>query len=159
MLAPHPRPSIPQALRAWLTETVGGVGSVELSSRLVDSPAIVVGHESAAMRRMMGMLEAGRSPELPPQKLEINASHPIIRGLASARETQPALAKMIAHQLFDNALISAGILDDPRAMIGNLNSIMQEALEPSAKVAPPGGVGGAAGAADRPDDARPGPSQ
>jgi len=36
-------------LRAWMVETVSGVKQVELSSRLVDSPAIVVGHESASM--------------------------------------------------------------------------------------------------------------
>ena len=40
---------------------------MELSSRLVDSPAIVVGHESASMRKMMTMVESGATPKLPDQ--------------------------------------------------------------------------------------------
>lgn len=55
------------ALCAWLAETVPGIAKASPSARLTESPAIVVGHQSAAMRRMMGMMEAGRSPELPPQ--------------------------------------------------------------------------------------------
>eukprot|EP00962_Isochrysis_galbana_P026727 scaffold8311_cov79-Isochrysis_galbana.AAC.1 len=55
------------ALCTWLAQTVPGVAKATPSSRLTDSPAIVVGHESAAMRRMMGMMEAGGSPELAPQ--------------------------------------------------------------------------------------------
>ncbi|EOD09412.1 heat shock protein 90 [Emiliania huxleyi CCMP1516] len=116
------------ALCTWLAEAVPLVSEASLSSRLVDSPAIVVGHESAAMRRMMGMVEAGRAPELSPQRLEINGRHPIILGLAAARSERPELAKQIAQQVFDNALISAGLLDDPRAIVGNINSIMAELL-------------------------------
>ena len=55
------------ALCKWLSETLPLVSSASISTRLVDSPAIIVGHESAAMRRMMGMMEAGRAPELTPQ--------------------------------------------------------------------------------------------
>ena len=81
---------------------------VSLSSRLVDSPAIVVGHESAAMRRMMSMVQDGQAPKLAPQKLEINAGHPIIRDLAAIREEKADLAALIAQQIFSNALIAAG---------------------------------------------------
>jgi len=120
-----------EALKAWLVEKVGGVKEVRLSTRLVDSPAIVVGHESAAMRKMMTMVEAGRAPELPPQTLEINAAHPIIRDLAAARGGAPEVAERVAQQLFSNALISAGLLDDPRVMLNNVNSLMQDALKQS----------------------------
>jgi len=102
---------------------------VSLSTRLVDSPAIIVGHESAAMRRMMGMMEAGKAPELTPQKLEVNASHPIIVRLAAARAVQPELARRVAQQLFDNALVSAGLMDDPRSMVANMHAIMAESLK------------------------------
>merc|ERR1740130_1587515 len=99
------------ALRTWMVETVPGVKQVELSSRLVDSPAIVVGHESASMRKMMTMVESGATPKLPEQRLEINAKHAIIKDLAA----------VVARQLFSNALISAGLLDDPRTMLADLN--------------------------------------
>merc|ERR1719382_1054672 len=88
------------------------------------------------MRRMMGMMEAGRAPSLAPQKLEVNGRHPIIRSLAVVRQTQPALAKMVAKQVFSNALITAGLLDDPRTIVPNLNSILAEALQPHAATPP-----------------------
>ena len=84
------------------------------------------------MRRMMTMVEAGRAPELPPQTLEINASHPILRSLATARESQPEIAERVARQLFSNALISAGLLDDPRVMLNNVNAIMADVLQQAA---------------------------
>merc|ERR1740133_332779 len=98
-------------LRTWMVEAVPGVKQVELSSRLVGSPAIVVGHESASMRKMMTMVESGATPKLPEQRLEINAKHAIIKHLAA----------VVARQLFSNALISAGLLDDPRTMLADLN--------------------------------------
>merc|ERR1711933_221730 len=77
---------------------------VKLSSRLVDSPAIVVGHESASMRRMMTMVESGTTPKLPDQRLEINAKPPIIKHLATLRESDADFAAVVARQLFSNAL-------------------------------------------------------
>jgi len=116
-------------LRAWMVETVSGVKQVELSSRLVDSPAIVVGHESASMRRMMTMVESGTTPKLPDQRLEINAKHPIIKHLATLRESDADFAAVVARQLFSNALISAGLLDDPRTMLADLNQILEHAAK------------------------------
>ena len=45
------------ALATWLTKTLGqSVSEVRVSKRLVAHPAIVVGHESAATRRMIAMM-------------------------------------------------------------------------------------------------------
>merc|ERR1712087_99629 len=56
--------------------------------------------------------------------LEVNASHPIIVGLNSYRHTNPAVADQLTEQLLDNALVSAGILDDPRQMLGRINELL-----------------------------------
>jgi|MDSX01.1.fsa_nt_gb TNF receptor-associated protein 1 len=120
------------ALKEWLASAVDGIKEVRLSSRLVDSPAIVVDHESAAMRKMMGMVEAGKAPELGPQVLEINGGHPIIRQLSATHAAQPELAAKVGAQLYANALIAAGLLDDPRTILANLNSILEETLRPHA---------------------------
>ena len=109
-----------------------GTNYLRLSSRLVDSPAIVVDHESAAMRKMMGMVEAGKAPELGPQVLEINGGHPIIRQLSATPAAQPEPAAKVGAQLYANALIAAGLLDDPRTILANLNSILEETLRPHA---------------------------
>jgi len=128
-----------KAMQAWLVDTIDGVKEVRLSSRLTESPAIVVGHESASMRRMMSMVEAGRAPPLPPQTMEINSSHPVITSLASARHTSPELAGRVANQLFSNALVSAGLMDDPRTMLPNVNAILADVLAPHTSTSPPSG--------------------
>ena len=124
-----------KGLQEWMTKAVDGVKEVKLSSRLVDSPAIVVGHESASMRRMMTMVESGRAPALPPQTLEINGGHPIIVALAAARKAEPEMASKVASQLFANALIAAGLLDDPRTMLPNVNALLLDLVRPYAPAA------------------------
>ena len=66
---------------------------------------------------------------LPEQRLEINAKHPIIKHLATLRESDADLAAVVARQLFSNALISAGLLDDPRTMLKDLNQILEHAAK------------------------------
>ena len=68
--------------------------------------------------------------ELPPQVLEINPSHPIIVALSHAQGGDRAdVAKLVAEQMLDNALISAGLIDDPRSMISRLNEILVNTLK------------------------------
>ena len=69
------------------------------------------------------------------QKLEINPSHPVIVGLQQARTAQPAVAELVARQVLDTALIAAGVMEDPRTMLDQLNRLMQAALgvTPAAK--------------------------
>ena len=91
---------------------------------------------------MMTMVESGKAPPLPPQTLEINGSHPIITSLHSTRDANPPIASKVANQLFTNALVQAGLLDDPRTMLPNVNDLMVEVLSPYAKAG--GGAGGEA---------------
>ena len=118
-----------EALRQWFADNVDSCSEAILSSRLVNSPAIVVDHESATTRKMLQMMDQDSVPELPKQKLEINASHQILVGLHAARHSNPELAKLVAQQVYDNALIEAGLLDDPRTMLPHMNTIMGKALE------------------------------
>jgi HSP90 family molecular chaperone len=87
------------------------------------------------MRRMMTMVESGRAPALPPQTLEINGGHPIIVALAAARKVEPEMASKVASQLFANALIAAGLLDDPRTMLPNVNALLLDLVRPYATAA------------------------
>jgi len=113
----------------WMKDILTGkVSSVTESDRLVDSPALIVDHESASMRRMMKYVDPQRIPELPKQQLEINPKHPVIKGLNVLRTTDAELAKLIAEQVFDNALAAAGLLDDPRIMVPRLNSLLESAI-------------------------------
>eukprot|EP00605_Chrysophyceae_sp_TOSAG23-4_P001167 GSChrysophyteH1.ASY1.ANO1.1275.1 assembled CDS len=121
----------------WLASTLGPslVREVKVTTRLSDSPACITDHESGAMRRMMKMVDqsnAGMSTQLPPQILEVNTNHPIIKSLYKLSSDQAGnnelYSKIVAEQVYDNALIAAGLIDDPRAMLPRINKILEESL-------------------------------
>ena len=62
--------------------------------------------------------------KLPPQQVKINPKHPLIAGINSMRESEPALAKVCAEQIFDKCLVAAGLLDDSRTMLTRLNDLL-----------------------------------
>jgi len=96
---------------------------------VVDSDA----HLTSSMRRVMKMMnrEGGPSLDAKPD-LELNPQNPMIAQLEKIRHTDPALAGEVAEQVFDNALVAAGLLDDPRAMLGRLNSLLEKLLQKQA---------------------------
>ncbi len=49
----------------------------------------------------------------------------MIRRLHETRTANPDRAKLVAAQLLDNALISAGLLDDATAMVARLNKLLE----------------------------------
>ena len=119
----------------WLKTTLSdSLQEVNASDRLVDSPAILVDHESAAIMRMMRMADqehktGGVQAFTPKQKMEINPSHLIIQHLNKTRNKDPELAKLVAEQLYDNATVAAGIMEDPRVMLKNLNAILLKSMD------------------------------
>ncbi|KAI8359972.1 Hsp90 protein-domain-containing protein [Blakeslea trispora] len=117
-------------LAQWIEDKLGRdiVKGVNVSRRLATFPAIVLEHESPAMRKMMQMMQgSARMEETPadPTLLEINPDHPVMKGLFGIRQTNPDLAKLVAEQVYDNALCAAGVLDDPRSMITRLNKLLE----------------------------------
>jgi len=112
----------------WFKETLPDkVSNVKTSSRLVDTPAIVVDHETASFRRMMKMMDPERTQALPKQSLEVNVDHPIMQKLNKVRTSNPKAARLLAEQIFDNALIAAGLMDDARSMLPRMNAILEMA--------------------------------
>jgi len=119
-------------LCAWLKESLSEqVTEAKSSDRLVDSPAMALAadHMSGHMRRMMKVM----SPEMETEKvkvtLQVNPRHPLIIGLNGMRTAKPDLAQLVAGQILDNALITAGLLDDSRPMIARLNKILEAATK------------------------------
>ena len=122
-----------KSLAQWLKESLGDrVGEVRISQRLVDSPAVVVDADkymTSSMRRMMKAFKKD-GEEMPPDKqdLEINPAHPIMTRLEAMRLKDATLAAEVAEQVFDNARVAAGILEDPRIMLKRLNQILEKVL-------------------------------
>jgi TNF receptor-associated protein 1 len=120
-----------KTLAAWIKETLGDrVSEVRESKRLVDSPAIVLNLDAMmtssmqrvmqAMNRDMGML-GGKA-------LEINPRNDLIKRLAALREKEPGFAGLVVEQILDNALITAGQVVEPRAMVERINRILERAV-------------------------------
>ncbi|MEZ5303015.1 MAG: molecular chaperone HtpG [Verrucomicrobiales bacterium] len=120
------------ALCGWLKESLGeSVGAVRPGTRLVGSPAMALqpdGAMSPQLREMMKALGQGEAPAVKVD-LEVNPRHGVIKGLAAAREASPEVASLAAQQILDNALLAAGLLDSPSALIKRGYAILEKALK------------------------------
>jgi molecular chaperone HtpG len=119
-------------LAKWLKETLGdNVNEVRASSRLVDSPAVIIDTDamSPGMRRIMKAARPKDMPDVEPKfDFEINPRHAIITRLETMRQADAALAAKVAEQVLDNARVAAGVLEDPREMIKRLNQLLEQLL-------------------------------
>jgi len=114
----------------WIRDTlVDKISSVKETSRLTDTPAVIIDHETVAYRRMMQQVDPKRMPKMPKQALEINIKHPVMVGLRKVREGNPALATQAIEQVYDNAMVAAGLLADNRPMLDRINSLLARTLE------------------------------
>ena len=116
-------------LAAWLKETLGErVAEVKSSERLVDSPALALNADkfmSPHMRRMMKAMQKDGADAPLRVNLEINPRHAVIKHLVALRESSPEKAGLVAEQILDNALISAGLLEDTNRMVQRLYKILE----------------------------------
>jgi len=130
------------ALCVWMHDAVlaGQVAGVRASDRLTSSAAVLTGHMPESLRKLQ-MAAAGRMDPAAAATLlagmnnawlELNPRHPLIKRLAAAAadgdQAKAETAKLVAAQLADSARISAGALDDPRAMLKRLSDICAAAL-------------------------------
>lgn len=107
------------------------VSEVTISERLVGSPAMIVNADkmmTAQMRKMMKAMQqdGGMMGAEPPVKLQINPRHPLVKNLASLRDSDGELAGLISQQVLDNARMAAGLLEDPSAMVQRNYEILEK---------------------------------
>jgi TNF receptor-associated protein 1 len=106
------------------------VTSVSIGKRLVDSPVIALVPSdgmSPQMRQMMKAMDENFKDEVKVE-MEINPRHPLVKKLAEAKDSNPEVAALVAGQLLDNALITAGLLEDARDTVSRMNRLMEKAL-------------------------------
>lgn len=116
---------------AWLKQVLGDrVSEVRKSRRLVDSPAVLINLDSAVTSSMQRVMQAIKKDfnAIGNKALEINTRHPLIKGLAALRQKDPEFAKLAAEQIYDNVLIAAGLIVDPRGMVDRTYRILERAL-------------------------------
>ncbi len=129
------REKLPQAvldsLCKWMKEVLADrVKEVKPSSRLVDSPAMIVnvdGFMTSSMERIM-MAQGAPEEQLAmggKKDMEINPASPLIKKLADLRTRDQDFAKDVVEQIYDNAMIQAGLLVDPQQMVSRNYRILE----------------------------------
>ena len=112
-----------EALISWLKKTLENkVADVNVSQRLVDAPAMIVnpdGYMTSSMERVMAASrsEKGIMGEVSKKNLEINSSSELIGKLSELMVTDETFAAEVALQIYDNAMIQAGLTVDPLEMV------------------------------------------
>ncbi len=115
----------------WLKTTLAeGVEDVRSGKRLVNSPALAITPDGEMTPQMRQMMKAMKPDEVEAPKviLEINPRHEIVKKLAMLSLSDADSAKVIAEQILDNALLSAGLLDDPQRIVARTEKIMARLL-------------------------------
>lgn len=122
-----------ESLSTWIKEKLGNrVKEVRGGKRLVSSPVMALvpeGEMSPQFRQMMRALKKDSEMGEASVILEVNPAHEIVKRLAATKDANPELAGLVAEQLLDSAMMSAGLLDDPHDMIARMNRLMESALE------------------------------
>jgi TNF receptor-associated protein 1 len=121
-----------ESLCAWMKETLGeGAESVAVSKRLVDSPVVALVPDESRLGPQMRAMMKTMQKEAPAPKvhLEINPQHPLIVRLERTRGERSEAAGMVARQLLDSALLSAGLVEDPRILVQRINALLEMALK------------------------------
>ncbi|XP_044037066.1 heat shock protein 75 kDa, mitochondrial [Siniperca chuatsi] len=121
-------------LMSWMKNALGPrVTNIKLTPRLDTHPAMITVLEMGAARHFLRTQQLARTAEERAQilqpTLEINAGHDLIKKMHALKDTNSDLAGLLLEQIYDNAMITAGLNDDPRPMISRLNDLLAKALE------------------------------
>jgi molecular chaperone HtpG len=115
-------------LIAWLRTVFDErVADIKASERLTESPVLAVNADrltSPQMRRVMRSMNRPGGNAAVRVNIEINPRHPVVQRLSEKHRVDPTTAGLVAEQLLDNALLAAGLLDDPTTMVARLNTLL-----------------------------------
>lgn len=126
---------IQDSLCKWMKEILADkVKDVKPSSRLVDSPAMIVNVDGMMTSSMERIMMAQGAPEEHlamggKKDMEINPANPLIKKLADLRVKNETFARDVVEQIFDNAMIQAGLLVDPQQMVNRNYRILEQMAE------------------------------
>jgi molecular chaperone HtpG len=116
-------------MAAWLKGKLGDkVSDVIASKRLLDSPVLVKSATgmSSSLEKWLSLMDA--SPGTVPRMLEFNPHHPLLVSLYQHRDEEEKGA-LLANQLFDNAMLAAGLPVDFPELVDRINLLMEESFK------------------------------
>ncbi|MBZ0265933.1 molecular chaperone HtpG [bacterium] len=120
-------------LARWMKEILGdSVEEVRTSKRLVKSPALLVNPDEFFTTGMQRIMQATSNDNKQTGRyiLEINPKHKILKQLNDLRisKSQEDLAKVAVESLYGNAMISAGMMIDPKVLVERNTQMLERAL-------------------------------
>jgi len=112
-----------EELCKWIQEQIPEkISECGITWRLKNHPVMLIDHESQAVRSYIRALNENVS--LTAQKMHINPSHKVIIGLHKFHKTNQEISKILLKQLVNNAYISAGLMEDSREMLTDINELL-----------------------------------
>lgn len=123
-----------KGLTGWLEEQYEGrFEKIAAGTRVSSAPAIALQGADDVSPEVRAYLQAMGQPvpESHPQ-LVLNPRSAIVQKLATLRESDPDLAKLLAGQVVNTALLRAGMLDDPSKLADNSQQLLEKLLEKTA---------------------------
>jgi molecular chaperone HtpG len=113
----------------------GKIASARISSRLTDSPAVLVAGEFGVSLRMGRILkQAGQTnPFATLPILELNPKHALVERLKESADD--ATFAELAHVLYDQAMLAeGGELDDPAIFVRRVNKLIVDGMAAAPKI-------------------------
>ena len=114
---------------------IGKIAKAQVSSRLTDSPAVLVAGEFGVSLRMGRILkQAGQTnPFATLPVLELNPKHKLVERLKET--TDETAFSELAHVLYDQAMLAEGVeLEDPAIFVRRVNKLIVEGLSAAPKI-------------------------
>ncbi|CAI4220951.1 unnamed protein product, partial [Auanema sp. JU1783] len=113
----------------WVKNTLGSVKVFEIagSHRPSEHPCMItVKHEMGAARHFLRTGEVKDMEHLVyfQPTLHVNLTHPLVKSLYQLKRSDPEVAALLVEQIYDNALITAGLIKDSSKMVGRLNKLL-----------------------------------
>lgn len=119
-----------KGLTEWLSELFKDQFSkVSTSDRVTSAPAIALQEANGISPEVKAYLKAmgQEAPETHPE-IALNAHSPIVQKLAALKSEDEDLAKLLAGQIVNTALLRAGMLEDPAKLADNSQELLEKLL-------------------------------
>lgn len=122
------------SLLPWIESVLGNkVKKVKITGQLESHPCVITVDDMTAARhfiktQLKQMDEEMLFSVLQPQ-LELNPKHAVIKKLLTLKESNPELAKLIIEQLYSNSMVTAGLINDSRKLVSNMNRVLELVVE------------------------------
>ncbi|XP_066592672.1 heat shock protein 75 kDa, mitochondrial [Prorops nasuta] len=106
---------------------------IRITSRLESHPCVITVQDMASARHFLRTQSQQINEEmrynLLQPRFEINPNHPLIKKLCTLSTTNADLSDRVIKQLFDSAMVGAGLIEDPRILIEPMHELLTLALD------------------------------